>query len=310
MSTRETLQPLYNGRPVKAPGLMRHGPFPGSDSAVGHKSLELLEDKLAVQTSDIEKLARENHKLATAHVNLRQELVAAEKEIQTVRAHIRSIQTESDIQMRVLLDKIAKMEASIEVGEGLKKDLQQAHMEAQGLVKDKQELTFQIQQATQELHKTESDIKNLPNLHAELDDLRKEHQRLRATFEHEKGRNMEQVEQMKATEMNLIALAREVERLRTEVLNTEKRTYVPNAYGGTYVNLDTSYPPHMPVANGYVDMYGRSQVAMAPVASGDSQIPHSIDHGPTTAGTIAGGAAPIGSSAAWEATFDPSIPGR
>lgn len=179
MSTRETLQPLYNGRPVKAPGLMRHGPFPGSDSAVGHKSLELLEDKLAVQTSDIEKLARENHRLATAHVNLRQELVAAEKEIQTVRAHIRSIQTESDIQMRVLLDKIAKMEASIEVGEGLKKDLQQAHMEAQGLVKDKQELTFQIQQATQELHKTESDIKNLPNLHAELDDLRKEHQRLR-----------------------------------------------------------------------------------------------------------------------------------
>lgn len=179
MSSRGTLQPLYNGRPVKAPGLMRHGPFSGSDSAVGHKSLELLEDKLAVQTSDIEKLARENHKLAAAHVTLRQELVAAEEEIQTTRAHIRSIQTESDIQMRVLLEKIAKMEASIEAGEGLKKDLQQAHMEAQGLVKDKQELTFQIQQATNELHKTGSDIKNLPKLHAELEDLRKEHQRLR-----------------------------------------------------------------------------------------------------------------------------------
>ncbi|XP_038889393.1 protein FLX-like 4 [Benincasa hispida] len=310
MSTRETLQPLYNGRPVKAPGLMRHGPFPGSDSAVSHKSLELLEDKLAVQTSDIEKLARENHKLATAHVTLRQELVAAENEIQTVRAHIRSIQTESDIQTRVLLDKIAKMEASIEAGEGLKKDLQQAHMEAQSLVKDKQELTFQIQQATQELNKAESDIKNLPNLHAELEDLRKEHQRLRGTFEHEKGRNIEQVEQMKATEMNLISLAREVERLRAEVLNVEKRAYAPNAYGGTYVNLDPSYPPHMPGANDYVDMYGRSQVAVPSVAPGDSQIPHSIDHALASTGTIAGVAAPIGSSAAWEATFDPSIPRR
>lgn len=185
MSSRGTLQPLYNGRPVRAPGLMRHGPFPGSDSTAGHQSskslhpLELLEDKLAVQTSDIEKLGRENHKLATAHVTLRQELVAAEKEIQTMRAHIRSIQTESDIQMRVLVDKIAKMEVSIKAGEGLKKDLQQAHMEAQGLVKDRQELTFQIQQATEELHKTESDTKNLPNLHAELEDLRQQHQRLR-----------------------------------------------------------------------------------------------------------------------------------
>lgn len=47
----------------------------------------------------------------------------------------------------------------------------------------------------------------------------------RVTFEHEKGRNIEQVEQMKATEMNLIALAREVERLRAEALNVEKRAY-------------------------------------------------------------------------------------
>lgn len=296
MSTRGTLQPLYNGRPVKATGLMRHGQFPGSDSAVGHKSLELLEDKLDVQTSDIEKLARENRKLAAAHVTLRQELVAAEKEIQNARAHIRSIQTESDIQMRVLLDKIVKMEANIEAGEGLKKDLQQAHKEAQALVKDKQELAFQIQQETQELHKTGSDVNNLPNLHAELEDLRKEHQRLRVTFEHEKGMNVEQVEQMKATEMNLIALAREVERLRAEVLNVEKRAYAPSAYGGAYVNLDPSYPPRTG-ANGYVDMYGRPYVAMASVASGDSQIPHPVDNGPVTTGTVAGMAAPIDSIA-------------
>lgn len=84
----------------------------------------------------------------------------------------------------------------------------------------------------------------------------------------------------------------------------------PNAYSGAYTRLDPSYPPHMPGANGYIDIYGRSQVVMAPVVSGDSEISHSIDHGSAPAGTSAGVAAPIGNNAAWETRFDPSIPRR
>lgn len=76
------------------------------------------------------------------------------------------------------------------------------------------------------------------------------------------------------------------------------------------MNLDPSYLPHIPGANGYVDMYGRPHVAMASEAPGDSQIPHPINNGPATTGTVGGVAAPIGSGAAWEATFDPSIPRR
>lgn len=45
------------------------------------------------------------------------------------------------------------------------------------------------------------------------------------TFEYEKNKNIELVEQMKATEKNLIAMAREVEMLRAEILNVEKRTH-------------------------------------------------------------------------------------
>lgn len=84
----------------------------------------------------------------------------------------------------------------------------------------------------------------------------------------------------------------------------------PNAYGGAYVNLDPSYPPHVSGANGYVDMYGRPHVAMTSVAPGEGQIPHPIDNGLAAAGTVGGVAAPTGSSAAWEATFDPSIARR
>jgi short-subunit dehydrogenase len=48
------------------------------------------------------------------------------------------------------------------------------------------------------------------------------------TFEYEKGINIEQVEQLKAMEKNLIGMAREVEKLRAEVLNAEKRAALGN----------------------------------------------------------------------------------
>ena len=45
------------------------------------------------------------------------------------------------------------------------------------------------------------------------------------TFQYEKGSNIEQVEQMQAMEKNLIGMAREVEKLRAEVLSAEKRVH-------------------------------------------------------------------------------------
>ncbi|KAJ7979550.1 Protein FLX-like [Quillaja saponaria] len=216
--------------------MMRHGPFPGLGPAAGHRPLEsipphLLENKIAVQETEIERLAGDNHRLAATHVSLKQEFVAAQQEVQELKAHIRSIQTESDIQIRVLLDKITKMEAEIRAGESVKKDLQWADIEAQSLAAARQELTGQIQQATQELQKARLDVKSLPDLQDELDSLRQEHQRLRATFEYEKNMNIEQVQQMKATERNLIGMAIEVQKLRAEVLEAEKRAHT-NPYGG------------------------------------------------------------------------------
>ncbi|KAK9213509.1 hypothetical protein WN943_002897 [Citrus x changshan-huyou] len=174
------IQPHYEGRVVPAPGMLRHGPFPGSPA--GHRLLEplpLLEDKIAVQAAEIERLARDNHRLAASHITMREDLAAAQQEIPRIKAHIRNIHTESDIHIRVLLDKIAKMEADCKAGERLKKDLQQAHIEAQSLARARQELTSKIQQASEALHKARLEVKNLPDLHAELDSLRQEHRRLR-----------------------------------------------------------------------------------------------------------------------------------
>lgn len=184
MSARWKVPTPLEGRPIQATRI-RHGSFPGYSLGGVRRPLEqvnpaeVLENKIAFQAAEIEQISGDNHRLAASHRTMRQELVAAQQEVQILKAHMRSIQTESDIQIRVLLDKIAKREADIRAGEVVKKDLQLAHKEAQSLVTARQELSVQIQMATQELQKSRVDMKSLSDLHAELDSLRKEHQRLR-----------------------------------------------------------------------------------------------------------------------------------
>lgn len=241
--------------------MVRHVTFSGSGRPAAHRQLEplppteLLENKIALQAAEIEQLSSDNLKLAASQVALRQETAAVQQEAQNVKAHIKSIQTENDIQIRVLLDKIAKMEVDIKAGEDVKKELQQAHFAAQSLVKDKQELTVQIQQASQELQKTCADLKKIPELYAELDSLRKEHQNLRTTFSYEKASNIDEVEQMQAMEKSLIEMAREVERLRVEV------RCAPQRQGTNAYNNGHGMPSMMPMGISHAVPYGVGDVS-------------------------------------------------
>ncbi|CAL0330398.1 unnamed protein product [Lupinus luteus] len=277
MGSRGRIPLTLEGRNNQAPGMLRHGALPGLSSVAGLRSLESLpshhplENKIADQEAEIERLVRDNRRLASTHVELREALVAATQDAQKLKSHIRSIQTESDIQVRVLLDKIAKMEVDIIAGDSVKKDLQQAHIEARSLAASRQELSAQIQRATQELKKAhDSEAKSLPHLQAELDGLVKELQRLRAGFEYEKSKNVELVVEMKAKEKNLIAMAREVDMLRAEILNTEKKTNAPNVFGGG-TPVDSSGP--------FADAYGPAHGQAGVGQTGESMVPYGESNG-------------------------------
>ncbi|XP_068652453.1 protein FLX-like 4 [Aristolochia californica] len=267
----------FEGHSIQSPGMMRHIPYPGAVPAPNHHSLDplppvdILEKKMAIQATEMEQLATENQRLAATHVTLRRDLVSTQQEMQRVHIRMGGIHTESDIKIKGLLENIAKMEADLRAGESMKKDLQEAHLEAKALVKARQELNAEIEKVTQELKKARADLKNLPEMHAELDSLKQEHQRLRAQFEYEKGLNIEQVEQMHAMERNLISMAREVEKLRAEVLNAEKRAHAIQ-YGSTYGSPDParSHATTGGGPGGYADAYGRPRVHMNDGASVDA----------------------------------------
>ncbi|KAL9259006.1 FLX-like 2-like protein [Drosera capensis] len=290
-----------------APGMMRHGLPPGvSGSSRHHVTDPLYPAELAEQhiLAEMDLLVEENRRLAASQVPLRRELVIAQDEIQKVKAHIKSIQTESEIQMRVLIEKMSKMEADVRAGTSVRNDLQQAHSEAQKLVATRKELTEQVEKATQELEKARDDIKKLPDMLSELDNLTLEHQKLRSTFEHQKHENLGQVEQLRAMESGLVGMAREVERLRAAIGNAEKRVQDPSyAVSTVHANgpyYDSFMRPHMGGADGMIS-YGVN--ANGPWAVGGGAVGGSIHSG----GAVqSGGGDPL----AMVGDYDPDIARR
>ncbi|KAL0404349.1 UNVERIFIED_CONTAM: protein FLX-like 4 [Sesamum radiatum] len=299
MASRRNIPPPYDERFIQASEMIRRGPLPPALHPMEPLPPPvLLENKLVSQEAEIDQLAKDNHKLASTHLALRQDLEATQREAEKLREHIRSIQTEADIQIRILLEKISKLEAEIRAGESVKKELQEAHTEARRLVTARQGLTAKLRQATNELEKYRSDVETIPEMHAELDCLRQEHQRLRKTFEYEKGLNIEKVEQMKLMEKDLIGME-EVERLRAEVLNAEKRASAPIPYTGPYMNTDNLYPPPVHGTGGYPGNFGGPHLhaiggtaveGMNPYAVGGFAVGPPLITGPAVgAGAVAAG---------------------
>ena len=152
------------------------GAFPPFDML---PPLEVMERKLAGQHMEMQKLATENQRLAATHGTLRQELAAAQHELQILHAQIGAVKSEREQQMRGLMDKISKMEAELQAAEPIKSELQQARSDAQSLVVERQDIISKVQQLTQDLQRAHSDVKLIPAMLSELQTLRQEYQHCR-----------------------------------------------------------------------------------------------------------------------------------
>ncbi|EFJ24504.1 hypothetical protein SELMODRAFT_414635 [Selaginella moellendorffii] len=119
----------------------------------------IIEQKLAAQHLEIQRLLTENQRFAATHVALRQDV-----------AQLRQIISQND----------AKMSA-------LERELEQARSEIKTVNSHRQELLLQAQQMTQDLHRARSDAQQMAVMRAENDTLRQELQRLKATYEPSSG---------------------------------------------------------------------------------------------------------------------------
>lgn len=269
MGSKGRIPPPHLRRPLPGPGMVHPDPFgPAIHHPLGGfppfdmlPPPEIMEQKLATQHVEMQKLATENQRLAATHVSLRQELAAAQHELQMLHANIGDMKSEREQQVRGVMDKITRMEAELQAAVPIEKELQQARTEAQSLVAGRQELISKVQQLNQDLQRTHSDIQQIPFLLSELDGLRQEYQHCRATYDYEKKLYNDHLESLQVMEKNYLTMAREVEKLRADLTNSsnfDRRTGL--TYGSNMGYSENDASGNYPVGpNAYGNGYGVSQ---------------------------------------------------
>ncbi|CAN6995961.1 unnamed protein product [Brassica oleracea var. botrytis] len=246
------------------PGL----PHPEAFGSVPSFPPQLMEQKLAAQHGEMQRLAIENQRLAATHGNLRQELAAAQHELQMLHSQIGSMKSEGEQRMSGLADKVAKIESELRKSDALKLEMQEAHAEARSLVVAREELMSKVHHLTQELQKSRSDVQQVPALMSELDGLRQEYQQCRATYDYEKKFYNDHIESLQAMEKNYMTMAMEVQKLQAQLMNSAN---ADRGAGGHYNTAEND------ASQNGVGYYGDAyQGYIPPPAPGTATAPNSI----------------------------------
>ncbi|CAH8293844.1 unnamed protein product [Eruca vesicaria subsp. sativa] len=199
----------------------------------------IIEDRIAAQSQDVQGLLADNQKLAATHVALKQELEVAQHELQRMMHYIDSLRAEEDIMMREMYDKSMRCEVELRQVDAMRSEVQKVRGDIKELSGSRQELTSQVHLMSQDLGRLTAELQQIPTLTAEIENTKQELQRARAAIDYEKKGYAENYEHGKVMEQKLVGMARELEKLRAEIANSENRAHatgpVANPGGVGYV---------------------------------------------------------------------------
>ncbi|XWS10831.1 hypothetical protein CRYUN_Cryun38cG0031900 [Craigia yunnanensis] len=238
----------------------------------------IFEERFAAQLQEIQGLLADNQRLAATHVALKQELEAAQHELLRMAHYADSLRAEKDVQMREMYEKSVRLEVDLRGVEAMRAELVKVNADTKQLNAVRQDLTGQVQVMSQDLARLTGELQQAPALKAEIENVKLELQRARAAIEYEKKGYAENYEHGQVMEKKLISMARELEKLRAEIANAEKRTRAAGGSGGNpsvagynanYRNPEAGY-----TGNTYPVNYG-----MNPVQGGMDGYPQ---YGPPT----------------------------
>ncbi|OMP11904.1 hypothetical protein COLO4_03606 [Corchorus olitorius] len=227
----------------------------------------IFEERLAAQLQEIQALLADNQRLAATHVALKQELEAAQHELQRMAHYADSFRMEKDVQMREMYEKSVRLEVDLRGVEAMRAELAKVKADIKQLNAVRQELTGQVQVMSQDLARFTGELQQAPALKADIENVKQELQRARTAIEYEKKGYAENYEHGQVMEKKLISMARELEKLRAEIANAEKRNRAAGGTGGNPAvagyNANYGNPEAGYTANMYPVNYG-----MNPVQSG------------------------------------------
>ncbi|XVF79115.1 hypothetical protein PTKIN_Ptkin14bG0193600 [Pterospermum kingtungense] len=220
----------------------------------------IIEEHLAAQLQEIQALLADNQRLAATHVALKQELEAAQHELQRMAHYADLLRMEKDVQMREMYEKSVRLEVDLRGVEAMRAELAKVNADSKQLKAVRQDLTGQVQVMSQDLARFTGELQQAPALKAEIENMKQELQRARAAIEYEKKGYAENYEHGQVMEKKLITMARELEKLRAEIATAEKTRAAGGSaavagYNANYGNPEAGY-----AGNAYPVNYGMNPV--------------------------------------------------
>ncbi|KAF8748236.1 hypothetical protein HU200_012979 [Digitaria exilis] len=257
ISLRDSNPPLLGHAPGASPaaapapareegGLLAHHPRAAAGASTAHPAFAAILERLEARDRDIQELLVDNQRFAATHVALQQQLIAAQHELRAVSVAATRARAEREVEVRALADQAAHIEAEARAVAAARAEADQVHADVQVLAAARNELVNRLQVLREQLVRKQADASKTASVRAQIETMRREIQKGRSAVDFEKKAHSDNLEQSKAMEKNMIAVASEIERLRGELANAEK--------GATTVN------PAAPVANsGYATAYGNPE---------------------------------------------------
>lgn len=139
----------------------------------------IFEESLAAQHQEIQGLLVDNQRLAATHVALKQELEAAQFELQRLAQYADSLQADKDVQMRDLYEKSLRLEVDLRGAEATRAEVEQVNNDIKEINSSRQELTGKAQAMSQDLARITADLQQAPAIRAEIEAMKQELQRAR-----------------------------------------------------------------------------------------------------------------------------------
>ncbi|KAJ6812505.1 putative protein FLX-like 1 [Iris pallida] len=207
-----------------------------------------LEDRLAAQHREIQNLLVDNQRLAATHAALKQELTSSRHSLHLTADSAARTKANRDAQVREVYERCMKMEDEVRAADAMRLELVQVRSDVVKLGQVREELLERLKELKGELARVREEMGRSEEIKAEIEMMRKELERGRLAVEYEKKAHADNLEQSQAMEKNMLSLAREVEKLRAELANAEKRARAAAAAAAN--------PGH-----GYADTYGNSEMA-------------------------------------------------
>lgn len=259
ISLHDSNPPLLGRAPGAAPasvpapdeGFLAHRPRAAAPPSSTHPAFAAIEERLATRDQDIQDLLIDNQRFAATHVALQQQLIGAQHELRAVSIAASRARAEREGEVRVLADQAAHIEGEARAVAAARGEVDQVHADIQVLAAARTELVNRLQGLREKLARKQAETSKTDSVRAQIETMRREIQKGRAAVDFEKKAHSDNLEQSKAMEKNMIAVASEIERLRGELANVEKGTTTVNpaapagaansGYTATYGNPDATY---------------------------------------------------------------------